>query len=134
MANMTDASEREVLDGYVGVTNLFSTGVALAIFSADPTDTGSVANELSGNGYERKLLTGLFSAATGTDGTTSNTLVIDFATATADWPTATHVGFMKSDVEGTDDMMVHLPLVSDITISGTQVFSFGVGKLTLTAA
>ena len=133
MANMVDALENLHLDGIVGVTSLYSSGIAMAVFTADPGDAGSVVNEMTGNGYERKLLAGLFSAATGTDGTTSNTSIIDFVTATGDWPEATHIGFMKSDVEGTDDMIVRLPLVSPITILNTQVFSYAVGKCTVIA-
>ena len=134
MANMVDSFENDVLDGITGVTTLFSSGMALAVFTSDPTDTGSVANELSGGGYERKLLSGLFSAATGTDGSVSNTSIINFVTATGDWPEATHVGFMKSDVETTDDMIVWVALDAPITILDTKVFSFDVGDLTVNAS
>lgn len=134
MSNMVDGFENDVLDGISGVTALFSAGMALALFTADPTDVGLVTNELSGNGYERKLLSGLFSSATGTDGSVSNTSQIDFATATANWTEVTHVGFMKSDVETADDMIVWLPLASAITILDTQVFSFSIGNLTVTAS
>ena len=77
MANMTDAFENTLLDAIAGVTTNLSTTMALALFTADPTDTGSVVNELSGDGYARKLLSGTFSSATGTTGTTTNTGVID---------------------------------------------------------
>ena len=134
MSNMVDSFENDVLDGITGVTTLFSSGMALAAFTADPTDTGSVVNELSGNGYARKLLSTLFSSATGTAGSVSNTSIINFATATADWPQATHIGFMKSDVETTDDMIVVVALDAPITILNGQVFSFAVGDLTVNAS
>ncbi len=135
MANLTNGYENELLDGLTGVTPLTTpTTVFLALFTADPTETGAVANELSGGGYARKSTAGLFSAATGTDGTSSNTSVIDFVTATADWSTVTHVGFMESDVETTADMMIVVALDVPITILDTQKFSFAIGNLTVTAA
>ena len=135
MANMTDAMENEILDGLTGVSTMFSTTMALAIFTVSPTDTGSVINELSGNGYERKLLSGLFPAASGSTGSVANTSILDFATATGGaWTTATHVGIMESAVEGTDDMKVWLPLANPITIQDAQVFSYAIGKFVITAS
>lgn len=131
MANMTDAMENQIVDGITGVTSLFSSTMSLALFTADPTNTGSVVNEYTGNGYARKPLTTLFSSASG--GTASNTSAVDFATATGDWAEITHYGFMLSDVETTDDMHVVGTLVTPITLLDTQVFSFAIGALTVTA-
>ena len=132
--NLTDTMENDLLDALVGVTTVLSSTMSLAIFSGNPTDTGSVATELSGGGYARKLLSGLFTTATGTDGTTSNTSAITFDTATGDWTEATHVGIMKSDVETTDDMVAWIELVSPITITSGQPFEYAIGKLTVNAA
>ena len=135
MANMTDAHEREYLDGITGVTQYTTPATTyLALFTADPTDTGSVTNELSGSGYARVSLSGKFSAATGTDGTTSNTSEIAFPTATADWPEVTHAGIMKSGTAATDDMIIVVPLDAGITIYSGDTFKFAIGKLTITAA
>jgi len=133
MANMCDKLEIEILDGVTGITSLFSSSMSLALFSADPTDTGSVTNELSGDNYARKLLSGLFTAATGTTGVSANTSIITFPTATADWSDVTHVGFMESDVETTDDMIAWVALGSTVSTLDTQVFTFEVGTLTVTA-
>lgn len=132
MANLTDAYENEVLDGLTGVTALTTPAtVYLALFTASPTDTGSVTNELSGGGYARKSLSGLFSASTG--GSSSNTSAIDFAVATADWTAVTHMGIMESGTATTDDMMVWMALDSSVTITDTNTFSVAVGDLTITA-
>jgi len=132
MANLTDAYELEVLDTLTGVTPLNApTIVYVALFTADPTDEGSVVNEVFGGGYARTSINAKFEA--GASATTSNTAQIDFPTATADWPTVTHVGMMKSDIEGNGDMMVWIALDSPITISNTQVFSFSIGNLTINA-
>ena len=133
MSNMVDSFENDVLDGITGVTTLFSSGMALALFTADPTDTGSVVNELVGSGYARKLLSTLFSSATGTAGSVSNTAQIDFATATGDWVEATHIGFMKSDVETTADMIVVVALDVPHTNLNGKVFTFEIGDLTVNA-
>ena len=135
MANLTDGYENELNDGLTGVTPLTTpTTVYLALFTADPTDTGSVVNEVSGGSYARKSLAGLFSASTGTDGVTANTSLVTFATATANWGTITHVGYMKSGTATTDDMMVRSALDSPITINTDGIFEIAIGDLDLTSA
>ena len=132
---MTDALENEFLDGITGVTQLTTPAIVyVALFTGDPTDVGSVTTELSGNGYARKSLAGTFSAATGTSGTVSNTAEIAFDAATGNWSEVGYVGLMKSDVETTDDMIVHLELDQPVTILNGQAFTFDIGTLTLTAA
>ena len=132
MANLTDAMENQLLDALTGVTTVLSATMSIALFTADPTETGSVTNEYTLNGSQRLLLSGLFSAATG--GTSANTAIITVATATADWAAISHVGLMASDVEGTDDMKVWIELNSPISILSGQAFSFAIGDLTVTAA
>ncbi len=134
MANLTNYGENKTLDGITGVTSMYSSTMALAFFTADPTDTGSVTNEYTSNGCARVLLSGLFSAATGTDGTSSNTSIVETATATANWTEITHVGFMESDTESTDDMVEHIALDNPFTVLDTKKFSFAIGDLTVTAA
>lgn len=134
MANLTNYGENKTLDGITGVTSMYSSSQSLAFFTADPTDTGSIASEYSSNGCARVLLSGLFSAATGTDGSSSNTSLVESPTATAQWTEITHVGIMESDVEDTDDMVWHKELESPITVSDTKKLSFAIGDLTVTAA
>ena len=135
MANLTDRYENKLLDGFTGVVPLTTPAIIyLALFTADPTDAGSVVSELSGNGYARKSLAGLFPAASGTDGSVSNTSIVNFSTATADWAEVTHVGFMESGTATTDDMIIGKVLDFAITTLNTEVFSFAIGDLTITAA
>lgn len=134
MANMTDAFKNEILDGITGVTTLFSAGMYLALFTADPTDTGSVLNEVSGGSYARVALSGKFSAASGTGGTSANAASVVFPTATADWGTVTHVGFMKAGTAGVEDMVVHSALSVGVAITTGSVFQILAGDLTVTAA
>lgn len=132
MANLTNGFENELLDGITGVTSLISSTMSLALFTADPTETGSVADEVSGGGYERLSLSGLFTAAVGTDGIALNTALASFVTATADWPTVTHVGIMKTAVESADDMVMKVNLPAAITILNAETFEFELGDLDIT--
>ncbi len=131
MSNTTTAFRNELLDGLLGVAPLtLPDTVYLALFTADPTDTGDVSNELSGNGYNRVSLDGLFSNAV--SGTSSNTSEVLFDTATADWPTVTHIGYMKSNVQGTADMMNYDDLDEAVDIASGEAFIFKIGNLSLT--
>lgn len=135
MADMTNALEKEICDGLTGVTQYTSPAtVYLALFTADPTETGSVANEVSGTNYARVSLSGKFSAST--DGSASNTAPITFATAGAGgWGTVTHVGLMKSGTASTDDMILYKALqAGPITILENEIFQFLTGNLTITIA
>ncbi len=134
MANMVNTLENEFLDGILGIEQYVSpTSAFLALFSANPTDTGSVVNELSGGGYIRVDLDSKFSAATGTDGSSLNVSDISFPSATEVWLTATHAAIMKSSVIGTDDMVMVIELITPISILSGEVFSFEVGTLAITA-
>ena len=132
MSQLVDAFEVKLLNGLTGKTQLTTpTTVYMALFSADPTDTGSVVNELVGNGYTRTALTGKFPLAVGTGGTVSNDVAITSATATADWTTVTHVGFMESGTSTTDDMMLLHVLDSPITVLNTEPFEYAIGDCTI---
>ena len=135
MASMVDGLENELLNGLLGVAQYTSPPeLFLALFTADPTDTGSVVNEQAGSGYARVSLTGSFSLATGTTGVSANTSIISFPVALADWTDSTHAGIMKTGVAGTDDMILVVNLASlVVTLSGEQ-FAFLVGDLSLTLA
>jgi len=124
MANLTDAHELVIHNGLTGVSTLFTPTVYLALFTASPTEAGLVTNELSGNGYARASLNGKF-----TSGTQGNTSQISFAAASADWPTITHLGFMKSGTQGTSDMMMYGLLDAPISIMNTQSFIISIGAL-----
>lgn len=135
MASMTDETERGLLDGFLGITQYTTAPAAyIALFTADPTDTGSIVNEQTGAGYTRASLAGAFTAATGTTGISTNTADVIFPVATGDWVNSTHAGIMKTGVTGTADMVLVVQLPAPvITLLGEQ-FAFLVGDLTLTLA
>lgn len=131
MANMTNTTEKELVDGFTGVTQYTTPAIVyLALFTADPTETGDVTNEVSGVGYARVSLAGKFTAST--DGSSSNTSAITFATAgVGGWGTVTHIGFMKSGVSATDDMVLHGALTTSIAIAESVVVEYLDGNLTV---
>ena len=135
MANMTNDLENDLLDAICSVTQYTSPAtVYLALFTADPTDLGTVTSEVSGGSYARKSLSGLFTAATGTTGISANTSTITFVTATAAWGAITHLGFMKSGTATTDDMIIWGALASTVTIADTDIFEIAIGDLVATLA
>ena len=135
MANMTDYLENKLLDSILGVSAYtFPATTYLALFTGDPTDTGDVSTEVSGGAYTRMSLNTIFSAATGTTGTSSNTSIITFPTATASWGTISHVGFMETGTPTTADMLLHSTMALAKPIDTDDIISFAVGNLTLVLA
>ena len=133
MANMTDYLENKLLDTLLGVSAYtFPSTVYMALFTADPTDTGDVTSEVSGGSYARVSLSGKFSTATGSTGLSANTTAISFPTATASWGEVTHVGIMESGVVSTDDMLLWGAFQISQTIDDTDILLFAVGDFSLT--
>ena len=131
--NMTDYLEKKMLDSILGVAAYtFPATTYLALFTADPTDTGSVVNEIAEISYQRVSLNGKFSAASGTSGISSNSDVISYALAQTDWGTITHIGIMESDTKGTDDMLFYGALSLAIIVNSSETFAITAGNLTLT--
>lgn len=93
--NLTNAEERRLLDASLD-------GTYLALFTADPTESGSLSNEVSGGSYARVLVE-WNAASTDGGGATTKVMTADepLATATADWGTITHFGFASASSAGT---------------------------------
>jgi hypothetical protein len=137
MANMTDYLERKLIN-HVLCNSAYTppATVYIALFTADPTDTGNLANEVSTAGdtlYARQPVA--FKAlTTETTGQTSNSAQVEFPEAGASWGTVTHIGLMDSDVAGAGNMLFHGALEkarqADV---GTQLI-FKVGQLTVMLA
>ena len=135
MANMTDRLEKLLLDGLLGVTPYTTpTTVYLAFFTADPTDTGDVTNEVSGGAYSRQSLAGKFATATGTLGFSLNTVEIIWLESTEPWGNITHIGIMESVTTGADDMLLWGELVVPMNVLANQTMKFSVGDLELSVA
>ena len=92
-------------------------------------EAGTVT-EVTGGSYTRIARNPLDAnwAASVTDGTTSNTAVITFPAATADWGTATHFGIWDAQTNG--NLLIYASLTNPRTITNGTTPSFGAGALT----
>lgn len=131
--NMTDYTEKKLLDHLLGkAAYTMPTTVYLALFTADPTDTGSLTNEVSAtnSGYARQAVTASMSATNATTGVSSNSNVIGFGPATADWGTITHVGFMDAPTGG--NMLLTGAMTSARTIQNGDAVQMAAQQLSVT--
>jgi len=104
----------------------------ISLHSADPGVTG--ASELSGGAYARVAVapgTGAWSAPA-TNGAVreiSNSGVVTFPTASADWTAATHFGVWKASTAGT--FVRGAALAASKTVQNGDTASFAAGTLVL---
>ena len=138
---LTNDAENALLDAILSNTawgTLLAAGalanVWFALHTADPTDTGSVANECDYTGYARVQMTRAtaFNAASG--GSKNNSAVIAFPQKTggAD-DAATHFSIHTAST-GAGNMIVHAPLSATLTISDGVAPEFAASQMTVTAS
>ena len=96
----------------------------LALFTSNPAEDGS-GTEVSGGGYERQEV-----AFTVTGNTASNTLAVEYATASASYGTVTHVGVYDASTSG--NLMAYAALTSSKSIDTGDVFRVPAGDLDIT--
>jgi hypothetical protein len=112
--------------------------VYIALFTADPTDANTVANEVgvaAFPAYVRKDAANAGTIDTGwsapADGVSSNAKVITFPANNGAAPiTVTHVGLYDAGANG--NLLYHAPLAAQKTLQVGDVLSFGIGALTVT--
>jgi hypothetical protein len=125
MTAKTDFLENELLDHALAVGAFtMPTAIDVSLHTASPTDTGSVAAEVSGGLYARQAVT--FGAAVG--GTSSNTGIVTFPTATAPWGTVTHIG-LHNNTGGT--MLYYGALTTSKVVDTGDTVSFAASALTV---
>lgn len=102
-----------------------------ALFEADPTEAGSLANECDYTGYARVAQA---KATAWDDGgsTFTNAALVQWPICTAGANTATHFAWVSS-ASGATDYMVSGPLGSSLAISNGIQPQAAVGALQLTA-
>jgi len=103
----------------------------LALFTADPTESGSVANEANYTGYARVALT---KATAWTDGgsTFSNSALIQFGACTAGSNTITHFAVVDT-ASGAVAMMISGALSASLNVSAGIQPQFAAAALTISA-
>ena len=133
--SFTNDFENEVLDAMLGASaTLLGSTVSIALFTADPGEAASEANEVSGGSYARQSVTNdgtNWPAAS--SGEKANGEIIDFPTATADWGTVTHWALFDGvdmKMSGVLDNGSGTP--TSKTVETGDDFSFPVGQLRIT--
>ena len=115
-----------VLNNNAGSLSAVST-IHLALFTADPTETGSLTNEIStsGTGYGRQTVP--FTTANNASANTNN---IEFSAAQSSWGTITHIGIMDASTSG--NMLFHGALTVSKAIDTNDIFRINAGDLDIT--
>ena len=121
-----------------GTTFTAPSGTFLALFTADPTDANTTANEVQTTAwpaYVRMDCAAGGAVATGwtapSDGVTSNAKALTFpANNGAGANTVTHIGIYDSATGG--NLLYHSPLTQAKTLQVGDVISFAVGSITVT--
>lgn len=131
--NKTRYGRKAVLDHFLNKSEYVfpSGGVWIALFTADPTETGSMANELSQSGYARVELSQYLGAADSTTGIITNTSDFSIGPAGEDWPEVTHMGIVTSATIGAGNMVYFGPLVTSRTVPENDAFLIKAGQLTI---
>jgi len=117
--------ETKVLDHVFGGTAYTAPSTLyVALFTSDPSD-GDSGTEVSGGGYTRQTVT-----FTTTGATTSNDSAVEYATATANYGTVSHIGIYDASSAG--NLLAHASLTSSKTIETGDVFRIPAGDLDIT--
>jgi|TARA_R110002126_G_scaffold98539_1_gene229415 hypothetical protein len=127
--SLTNAFETHTLNYLLNATSVTRpTAWYVGLFTADPTDTGSLSNEISGNSYARRPVAFSVSGAVAT-----NSAAVEFAAATGgNWGTITHIGVIDASTSG--NMIVHSALAVSKAINVGDVFRIPTGDLDITAS
>ncbi|MBW2672957.1 MAG: hypothetical protein JRD89_06000 [Deltaproteobacteria bacterium] len=122
-SSLTTTKANSILTAELKTTTRYA-----ALFTADPTDSGSVANEVSGGSYARQAIT------CGDDPASreiSNTAEVAFPVATTNWGTITHLGVCQGSTGSVADMDWHGALTTPKPIDSSDRLVFAVGSITV---
>lgn len=128
MAAMSNYLENALINAVLRNTSYTSPSVVyVGLYTSDPTDANT-GTEVSGGSYARKAVT--FGAPS--NGASSNSALIEFNQATANWGTVTHMGILDASTGG--NLLFHGALTSSKTIENGDVFKFDASSLSVTLA
>lgn len=132
--SLSNATETAALDVFLrGVDPAYraSDTQYLALFTADPGETASLAAEATYTGYARVALTKA-SAWTGTSSPFTNTNLIQFGACTAGTNALTHFAVVDTE-SGEVSMMISGALASTLNVSSGIQPQFARGALSISA-
>lgn len=125
MAALSDYLENALLDHSLGTSSFTApASVYVALFTTAPTDAGG-GTEVTGGGYAREQV--VFAAAAA--GRASNTASVEYAVATADWGTVSHLGIFDAATGG--NLLYH-GAANPKTIEAGDSLRIQAGNLTIT--
>ena len=132
MGSFTDYLENKVLDHVVGKTSFTMPAVvAVALFTAAPSDAGGGTEVTNANNYARKATAGTDWQAAAS-GATQNTAAITFNVPSGSWGTVTHFAIMDSATYGAGNMLMWSALTTPQAIGSGNTVSFAIGDLDIT--
>ena len=132
--SMSDTTETAALNLFLrGTDPAYRAGATqyLALFTADPTDTASLAAEANYTGYARVALTKA-SAWTGTASPFTNTNLIQFGACTAGSNALTHFAVVDT-ASGAVAMMISGALSATLNVSNGIQPQFAPASLSISA-
>ncbi len=122
----TDYLENAILDHVLRNTTFTSpTTIYVGLFTTMPADDGTGGVEVSGGSYARQSVA--FDAASG--GSTSNTALVTFPTATASWGTVLGIGLFDALSGG--NLLYYGTLTTSKAVGNGDTISFSAGALTV---
>jgi hypothetical protein len=128
MAAKTTFFKNRVLDFGLNNSAQFSwvppTVVYVGLFTANPGDAGVLTGEVAGGSYLRQAV----SWSTISNGVASNSALITFPHATADWGNVTYLGLLDAPTGG--NMLMYAPATLAKTIGAGDDASLPIGLLT----
>lgn len=128
---MTAYLQKKLGDHALGIASwTMPAAVYLAIFSASPGESGSLASEISGGSYARVSLTSLMGAFDSVTGIAVNASAVTFAAPTAAWGLALYVAIVDASSAG--NVLYYAPLANPrIFNNGDPAFTIPAGSLSV---
>ena len=135
--SFTNRTAQALLNYLFSKTSNFDTQPTLSVglFTADPTESGSLANEVAdSNNYSRVTTAGSdWNAATLADPSViDNANAINFATPSGSWGTVTHFAIIDSATHGAGNVILSGALTASRSIQSGDTVSFPAGDLDVT--
>lgn len=132
MSQASDYLEAKIADLIFGLDTFSAPATMyLALFTAAPNDAGG-GTEVTGGSYARAAITNDDTKWDLISGQIENIDIITFATATANWGTATHWSLFDASSGG--NMLFHGELTSPATINNGGTYRVGVGGIVINVA
>lgn len=132
--SLSNTTEADILDVLLrGLDPSYRAGATqyLAMFTANPSETGSIADEADYTGYARVALT-KSSAWTGTSSPFTNAALIQFGACTAGTNALTHFAVVDT-ASGAVNMMISGALSATLNVSAGIQPQFAIGVLSISA-